>query len=55
VENRTKLSFEALHDLTLLIEQLDGDQSERPVDHAANTVAAPDRRRGRRSAGGGEP
>ena len=54
-ENRTKLSFEALHDLTLLIEQLDGDRSERPLGHAADSLAAPDRRRGRRSAGGGEP
>ena len=54
MENRTKLSFEALHDLTLLIEQLDGDRSERPVGHAAGGIAAPDRRRGRRSAGGGK-
>jgi hypothetical protein len=55
MENRTKLSFEALHDLTLLIEQLDGDRSERPVGDAAGSIAAPDRRRGRRSAGGGKP
>jgi len=55
MENRTKLSFEALHDLTLLIEQLDADRSERCLGHAANGIAAPDRRRGRRSAGGGEP
>jgi hypothetical protein len=55
MENQTKLSFEALHDLTLLIEQLNGDRSERPVGHAAGSIAAPDRRRGRRSAGGGKP
>lgn len=30
-ENRTKLSLEALHDLTLAVEQLDADRSERPV------------------------
>jgi hypothetical protein len=39
----------------LLIEQLDGDRSERPVGQATDSIAAPDRRRGRRSAGGGEP
>jgi hypothetical protein len=39
----------------LLIDQLDGDRSERLVGHAADSIAAPDRRRGRRSAGGGEP
>ena len=57
MENRTKLSVEALHDLTLLVEQHehDADRSERPVGHAAGGAAAPNRRRGRRSAGGGEP
>jgi hypothetical protein len=39
----------------LAVEQLDADRSERPVGHAATGTAAPDRRRGRRSAGGGEP
>lgn len=57
MENRTKLSFEALDDLTSLVEQLEhhADRSERPLDHAANGTAAPNRRRGRRSTGGGEP
>ena len=56
-ENRTKLSVEALHDLSLAVEQHehDGDRSERPVGHAAGGAAAPDRRRGRRGSGGGEP
>ena len=54
-ENRTKLSLEALHDLISLIEQLDGDRSERPMGHAADGAAAPDRRRGRRGPGGGKP
>jgi hypothetical protein len=56
-ENRTKLSVEALHELTSLVEQLEhhADRSERPLDHAANGTAAPNRQRGRRSAGGGEP
>ena len=56
-ENRTKLTVEALDDLTLLIEQIehDGDRSERPVGHAAGDAAAPDRRRGRRGSGGGKP
>jgi hypothetical protein len=55
IENRTKLSLEALHDLNLAVEQSDGDRSERPVGQPAGGIAAPDRRRGRRSAGGGEP
>ena len=55
IENRTKLSLEALHDLTLAVEQLDGDRTERPVGHAADGIAAPDRRRGRSRTGGGEP
>jgi hypothetical protein len=57
MENRTKLSVEALHDLTSLIEQLelDADRSERPLGHTASGTAAPDHRRGRRSAGGGKP
>lgn len=54
-ENRTKLSIEALHDLTLAVEQLDADRSEKRVVHIATGAAAPDRRRGRRGAGGGEP
>jgi len=56
MENRTKLSVEALHDLTSLVEQLehDADRSERPLGHAANGTAAPNRQRGRRSAGGGK-
>jgi hypothetical protein len=55
IENRTKLSIEALHDLTLAVEQLDAGRSERPVGHAASSDAAPDRRRGRRGTGGGGP
>jgi hypothetical protein len=55
MENRTKLSVEALHDLISLVEQLDDDRSERPVGHSADGVAAPDRRRGRRGPGGGKP
>ena len=56
-ENRTKLSVEALHDLTSLVEQFEhhADQSERPLDDAASGTAAPNRRRGRRSSGGGLP
>lgn len=56
-ENRTKLSLEALHDLTSLVEQLEhhADRSGRPLGHASSGIAAPNRRRGRRSAGGGEP
>jgi hypothetical protein len=56
MENRTKLSVEALHDLTSLVEQLehDADRSERPLGHAVNGTAAPNRQRGRRSAGGGK-
>jgi hypothetical protein len=56
-ENRTKLSVEALHDLISLVEQLelDADRSERPLGHAAARTAAPNRRRGRRGAGGGKP
>jgi hypothetical protein len=57
MENRTKLSLEALHDLTSLVEQLEhhADRSEGPLGRATNGTAAPNRRRGRRSAGGGEP
>jgi DNA invertase Pin-like site-specific DNA recombinase len=40
MQNRTKLSIEALHDLTLTVEQLDADRSERPVAHAAAGTAA---------------
>jgi hypothetical protein len=56
IENRTKLSVEALHDLTSLVEQFehDADRSERPLDHADNGTAAPNRQRGRRGAGGGK-
>jgi hypothetical protein len=56
-ENRTKLSVEALHDLTSLVEQLehDADRSEGPLGHVANGTAAPNRRRGCSSAGGGKP
>jgi hypothetical protein len=56
-ENRTKLSVEALHDLTSLVEQLElnADRSERPLGHAATSTAAPNRRRGRRGAGGDKP
>ncbi|MBP1290434.1 MULTISPECIES: hypothetical protein [Bradyrhizobium] len=56
MENRTKLSVEALHDLISLVEQLehDADRSERPLGHAVNGTAAPNRQRGRRSAGGGK-
>ena len=55
--NRTKLSVEALHDLISLIEQLEhhADRPERPLGHAAEGTAAPNRRRGRRGVGGGEP
>lgn len=57
MENRTKLSLEALHDLTSLVEQIEhhADRSERPLGHAASATAAPNRRRGRRSVGGGKP
>jgi hypothetical protein len=56
-ENRTKLSVEALHDLTSMVEQLelDANRSERPLDHAASGTAAPNRRRGGRGSGGGKP
>lgn len=56
MENRTKLSVEALHDLTSLVEQLehDADRSKRALGHAANGTAAPNPQRGRRSAGGGK-
>jgi hypothetical protein len=56
-ENRTKLSVEALHDLTSLVEQHahDAYRAERPVGDATGGAAAPDPRRGRRSSGGGEP
>jgi hypothetical protein len=56
IENRTKLSVEALHDLTSLVEQFehDANRSERPLDHADNGTAAPNRQRGRRGAGGGK-
>ncbi|WP_229180263.1 MULTISPECIES: Y4bD/Y4pK family protein, partial [Bradyrhizobium] len=56
MENRTKLSVEALHDLTSLVEQLehDANRSEKPLGHAVNGTAAPNRQRGRRSAGGGK-
>lgn len=56
MENRTKLSVEALHDLTSLVEQLehDADRSKRPLGHAVNDTAAPNRQRGRRGAGGGK-
>jgi hypothetical protein len=50
-----KLSVAALHDLISLVEQLDDDRSKRPVGHAADCTAAPDRRRGRRGPGGGKP
>jgi len=55
LENRTKLSVEALQELTSLVEQLehDADRSQEPLGHAASSAAAPNRRRGRRSAGGG--
>jgi hypothetical protein len=41
IENRTKLSVEALHDLTSLVEQLelDADRSEGPLGHAASSTA----------------
>jgi hypothetical protein len=55
MENRMKLSVEALQDLISLVEQLDADRSKRPVGHAADGAAAPDRRRGRRGPGGGKP
>jgi hypothetical protein len=57
MENRTKLSLEALHDLISLVEQLqvDADPSERPLGHAASSTAAPNHRGGRRSAGGSKP
>jgi hypothetical protein len=57
VENRTKLSVEALHDLTSLVEQLepDADRSEGPLGHVASGTAAPNHRGGRRSAGGSKP
>jgi hypothetical protein len=57
MENRTKLSVEALHDLASLVEHLKhhDDRSERPVGHTAGGTAASDCRRSRRSAGGGEP
>lgn len=50
IENRTKLSVEALHDLISLVEQLehDADRSERLLGHAVNGTAAPNRQRGRR-------
>jgi hypothetical protein len=56
MENRTKLSVEALHDLTSLVEQLehDANRSERALGHAAKGNAAPNPQRGRRSAGGGK-
>ena len=56
MENRTKLSIEALQDLTSLVGQLEhnADRSEGPLDDAANGTAAPNRRRGRRSSGGGK-
>ena len=56
-ENRTKLSVEALQDLTSLVEQFerDANRSERPLGHAATSTAAPNRRRGRRGSGGGKP
>jgi hypothetical protein len=54
-QNRTKLSIEALHDLTMAVEQHDADRSERPVGRAAGCAAAPGRRRSRGSAGGGKP
>jgi hypothetical protein len=54
-ENRTKLSIEALQDLISVVEQLENhaDQAGRPLSHAAAELAAPNRRRDRRSAGGG--
>jgi hypothetical protein len=56
MENRTKLSVEALHDLTSLVEQLehDANRSERALGHAAKGTAAPNPQRGRRSASGGK-
>jgi len=56
-ENRTKLSLEAISDLISLVEQFEhhADRSERPLGHAPSGAAAPDRRRGRRSARGGKP
>jgi len=55
-ENRTKLSVDALQDLISLVEQLEhnADRSEGPLGHTASATAAPNRRRGRRSAGGGQ-
>jgi len=55
-QNRTKLSVNALQDLISLVEQLehDADRSEGPLGHAASGTAAQNRRRGRRSAGGGK-
>jgi hypothetical protein len=56
IEHQTKLSVEALHDLTSLVGQFehDADRSERPLGHADNSITAPNHRRGRRSAGGGK-
>jgi hypothetical protein len=57
VENRIKLSVEALRDLISLIELLGthGDRAEEPVVDAASGTTAADHRRDRRGPGGDTP
>lgn len=54
-ENRTKLSVEALCDLISVAEQVENhaDKAGGALDHVATELAAPNRRRSRRSSGGG--
>jgi hypothetical protein len=51
---RTKLSVEALFDLIAVAEQVEdhADKAGRPLGDTAAGIAAPNRRRGRRRAGG---
>lgn len=52
---RTKLSVEALYDLIAVAEQVEdhADKAGRPLGDTAAGIAASNRRRGRRGAGGG--
>jgi hypothetical protein len=54
LNNRTKLSIDALQELIVVMECFDSDEgkSKRSVDDTATAATAPDRRRRRRSLGG---